>query len=109
LKDRTSIPLELDIGYPLLSITILRIFRLLGSSFTVLWLGLNISFESILLSGYGYSNRSMVIYLKGNLNSNYDRDPTYILVRYQTDKPSNEEFSSDSIRSILSLSKSTVI
>jgi hypothetical protein len=109
LKDRVSTPLGLGISYPLLPIAILRIFRLLGSSFIVLWLGLNISFESILLLGYGYNDRSIVVYLKSNLNSSYGKDPTYILVRCRIGKPGNKEFSSDSIRSTLSSSKSTVI
>jgi hypothetical protein len=62
-----------------------------------------------LLSDYSYSNRSIVVYLKGNLNSSYGRNPIYILVRYRIGKPSNEEFSSDSIRSTLSSSESTVV
>jgi hypothetical protein len=109
LKDRVSTPLGLGIGYPLLPIATLRIFRLLESSFIVLWLGLNIGFESILLSGYDYGDRSMVIYLKGNLNGSYGEDPTYILVRRRIDESGNEEFSSDGIRSMLSLSKSIAI
>jgi hypothetical protein len=36
LKDKASTLLKLGIGYPLLSIVILRIFRFLGSSFIVL-------------------------------------------------------------------------
>jgi hypothetical protein len=81
LKDKAFTPLGLGIGYPLLSIATLRIFRLLGSSFIVLWSDLNIGFESISLSGYSYGNRSMVIYLKDNLNSSYSRDPICILVK----------------------------
>jgi hypothetical protein len=109
LKDGTSALLGLGISYPLLPIVTLRIFRLLGSSFIVLWSGLNIGFKSILLSGYNYGNRNVVIYFKGNLNSSYDRDPIYILVRCRIDKPGNKEFSSDGIRSTLSSSESTVV
>jgi hypothetical protein len=109
LKDRAFAPLGLGIGYPLLPIATLRIFRLLGFSFIVLWSGLNIGFKSISLSGYGYGDRSVVIYLKGNLNGSYGRDPTCILVRRRTGKPGNKEFSSDSIRSTFSSSESTVV
>jgi hypothetical protein len=51
----------------------------------------------------------MVVYLKGNLNSSYDGDPAYILVRHRIGKPGNEEFSSDGIRSTLSSSESTTV
>jgi hypothetical protein len=109
LKDRAPTPLGLGIGYPLLPIATLRIFRFLESSFTVLWLGLNIGFESISLLDYSYDNKSIVVYLKGNLNGSYDRDSIYILVKYRIDKPGNKEFSSDSIRSTFSSSKSTTV